>query len=76
MGALVSLPPAVFPSVCPDLNLLGTRMGMPWPTTALVFFIGSPIAGAIVNMETVNLVGMQAWSGVCMPIGVVQLVAL
>ncbi|OCL12332.1 MFS transporter, MCP family, solute carrier family 16, member 10 [Glonium stellatum] len=75
-GALVSLPPAMFPRVCPDLSLLGTRMGMSWPTTALAFLIGTPIAGAIVNLETANLVGMQVWSGVCMLIGAVQLVAL
>lgn len=35
-------------------------MGMPWTTTALVFLVGSPIAGAIVNMETVNFVGAGA----------------
>ena len=50
-------------------------MGMSWPTTALAFLIGSPVTGAIVNLETVNLVGVQAWSGVCMLIGAVQLVA-
>ena len=38
--------------------------------------MGSPIAGAIVNLETANLVGMQARSSVRMLIGAVQLVAL
>ena len=63
-GALIALPPAIFPSVVPRTEIQGTWMGMAWATTSLASLTGGPIAGALINLEKANLTGAQIWAGV------------
>lgn len=62
-GALVALPPGLFPVICPDPQKLGSRMGISWTFSAVSFLIGTPIAGVLVNIEQAELLGAQLWSG-------------
>ncbi|KAK9386970.1 major facilitator superfamily domain-containing protein [Lipomyces mesembrius] len=48
-GAFVSLPPPVLTSLCPDLGMIGTRMGMSFVISGLGLLIGTPIAGALLK---------------------------
>ncbi|KUJ11200.1 MFS monocarboxylate transporter-like protein [Mollisia scopiformis] len=75
-GALIALPPSIFPVLCPDPNTLGSRMGLSWTTSALSFVIGTPVAGAIIDLQHANFLGVQVWSGVTLMVGTVLLVAL
>ncbi|KUJ20846.1 MFS transporter, MCP family, solute carrier family 16, member 10 [Mollisia scopiformis] len=75
-GALIALPPSIFPVLCPDPGTLGSRMGLSWTTSALSFLIGTPVAGAIINLQTANFLGVQAWSGATLMVGTVLLLAL
>ncbi|KAF2097509.1 MFS general substrate transporter [Rhizodiscina lignyota] len=65
-GALVALPPTVFPRICKAPNLLGTWMGMSWLCSGIAFLVGSPIAGALIRL----------WSGLLLLLGTGTLVAL
>ena len=62
-GALIALPPSIFPSVCPRTEVQGTWMGMAWGITSLASLTGAPIAGSFVNLQTGDLHGAQIWSG-------------
>ncbi|KAK9354036.1 major facilitator superfamily domain-containing protein [Lipomyces doorenjongii] len=48
-GAFVSLPPPVLTGLCPDLRMIGTRMGMSFAISGLGLLIGTPIAGALLK---------------------------
>ncbi|KAK9374343.1 major facilitator superfamily domain-containing protein [Lipomyces chichibuensis] len=48
-GAFVSLPPPVLTGLCPDLRMVGTRMGMSFAISGLGLLIGTPIAGALLK---------------------------
>lgn len=63
-GALIALPPSIFPSVCPRTEVQGTWMGMAWGITSLASLTGAPIAGSFVDLTTGRLTGAQIWSGV------------
>ncbi|CZR54738.1 related to monocarboxylate transporter [Phialocephala subalpina] len=75
-GALIALPPSIFPMLCPDPGTLGSRMGLSWTTSALSLLIGSPVAGAIIDLQTVNFLGVQAWSGATEMVGMALLLPL
>ena len=62
-GALIALPPSVFPRVCPRTEVQGTFMGMAWGFTSLASLTGAPIAGNFVNLVTGDLTGVKIWSG-------------
>jgi MFS family permease len=74
-AGLVTLPGSCFPNVCPDLSLLGTRLGMSWGVSSISTLIGAPIAGALLTTrrvdgrEKTNFLGVQLWSGVCLLVG-------
>jgi predicted MFS family arabinose efflux permease len=75
-AGLVTLPAAVFPSLCPDPKRLGTRLGMSWGISSFASLIGSPIAGAILKHKSgvalqpkSDYVGSQLWAGLCMLVG-------
>jgi predicted MFS family arabinose efflux permease len=75
-AGLVTLPAAVFPSLCPDPSRLGTRVGMSWGISSFASLIGSPIAGALlkrhgigVKQERSDFLGPQLWAGVCLLVG-------
>ncbi|KAF2480250.1 major facilitator superfamily domain-containing protein [Neohortaea acidophila] len=75
-GALVALPPSLFPSICPDPSKLGSRLGISWTSTAVAFLIGSPIAGAVIDVGTADFLGAQVWSGSMLLFSVLLLGAL
>lgn len=81
-GALIPLPPSVFPIVCPDPKVLGARLGMAQGIGSIASLIGGPIAGALTSINAkgsrggVNYLGMQLFSGLVMVFGGVNLIGL
>lgn len=78
-GPLVPLPPSVFPVVCPDPKILGTRLGMAQSISSIANLIGPPIAGALLratNPDGRHFVGVQIWIGLLMLLGAVELAGL
>ena len=67
-GALIGLPSAVLPYVSP-LSVLGTRMGMTWGLAGIALLIGSPIAGALVDLASGRFVRLQLFCGICLLAG-------
>lgn len=81
-GALIPLPPSVFPIVCPDPKVLGARLGMAQGIGSFMSLIGSPIAGALSEINTgsspggTNYLGLQLFTGLTMILGGCSLVNL
>ena len=79
-GALIPLPPSIFPVVCPDPRVLGARLGMAQAIGSIASLIGSPIAAALSTVNTKgkerNYLGLQLFSGLIMMFGGVQLIFL
>ncbi|KAL6250313.1 hypothetical protein RBB50_002614 [Rhinocladiella similis] len=75
-GALIPLPPSIFPVVCPDPKVLGARLGMAQAIGATASLIGSPIAGALISDHGRNYLGLQLFSGFVMLVGACLLVCL
>jgi len=75
-GALIALPPSIFPVLCPDPGTLGSRMGLSWTSSAISFLVGAPVAGALINIQTANFIGLQVWSGTTLLVGALFLGAL
>ncbi|KAI7083472.1 MFS general substrate transporter [Hortaea werneckii] len=79
-GALIPLPPSVFPHVCPDPKVLGARLGMAQAIGSVASLIGSPIAGALAEVNAApgetNWLGLQLFSGLVMMLGGCQLIGL
>lgn len=61
-AGLVTLPAAVFPSLCPDPHRLGTRIGMSWGFSSFGSLIGTPIAGALLRHGAAGPDGRQPFS--------------
>jgi MFS family permease len=64
-GVLVTAPTAIVshPVFTPDKNYLGTRMGMMWGISSFGSLAGTPIAGALVNLENANFTRAQVFAG-------------
>lgn len=75
-GPLTVFPPAVVPLLCPSPNVIGTRMGMLWGSTAFAFLLGTPIAAAISDTSKGNFLGLQIFSGVTLLVGALLLLPL
>ena len=79
-GALIPLPPSIFPVVCPDKRVLGARLGMAQGIGSIASLIGSPIAAALSEVNThggkLNYLGLQLFTGLIMLLGGINLVAL
>lgn len=73
-GVLVTAPTSIVahPTFCPDSNYLGTRMGMMWGISSFGSLAGTPIAGALVNLDEANFLRAQIFGG-CMMLGAVIL---
>ena len=67
-GALIGLPGAVLPYLSP-LNVLGTRMGMTWALAGIALLVGSPLAGALVNLMSGDFVRLQLFCGITLLAG-------
>lgn len=79
-GALVALPPAIFPRICTWPEKLGTWMGMGWLSSGVAFLVGSPIAGALLDTswrnQEYNFLATQLWSGLLLLSGAGSLLVL
>lgn len=78
-GPLVPLPPSIFPVVCPDPKVLGTRLGMAQSISSIANLIGPPIAGAVLkaqNPDGKHFLGVQLFTGLLMALGAIQLLGL
>jgi MFS family permease len=82
-GGLTNCAPAVVGLLSPELNKIGTRVGMMYTVVSLGTLIGNPIAGAIlkkqspaddngeVDMGNANYSGVFIFAGMSMLIGAV-----
>ncbi|KAJ5173304.1 hypothetical protein N7492_005897 [Penicillium capsulatum] len=61
-GVLVTAPTSIVahPVFCPRPNYMGTRLGMMWGISSFGALGGTPIAGALVNLDTGKFVRAQA----------------
>jgi len=75
-GVLVTTPPAALahPLLVPSPEVMGTRLGMSWSAAAIGVLVGTPIAGALVDIETGNFLHIQIFSAVMMTVGALCLV--
>ncbi|KAK2841613.1 hypothetical protein FQN49_006082 [Arthroderma sp. PD_2] len=69
IAPLAVLAPAIIPLVCPDKNVVGTRMGMAWTACAFGILIGNPLSGALNDLETGTFWKMQVLVAVSMTAG-------
>ncbi|KAJ5110218.1 hypothetical protein N7532_002863 [Penicillium argentinense] len=80
-GALIPLPPSVFPHVCPDPQTIGTWLGMAQSFSSFASLIGPPIAGALASIGSegssdLNFLSIQLFSGIVMAFGACELLLL
>ncbi|KAL6233614.1 hypothetical protein BDW75DRAFT_231810 [Aspergillus navahoensis] len=75
-GVLVTAPTSIVShsALCPDLKMLGTRMGMMWGISSFGSLAGTPIAGALVDLTEAQFLRAQVFAG-CMMVGAVVLQA-
>ena len=76
-GVLVTAPSAAIshPVLSPSMSVIGTRMGMSWVFAGLGILIGTPIAGALVNLQKKDFLPAQGFAGAVMAAGTLCLVA-
>lgn len=72
-SVIVALPGAMIPLLSPSLQVIGTRSGMYWASVGVGVFIGSPIAGALIdtNSDHVHWWKLQIFAGTCMTLGTI-----
>lgn len=75
-GPLTVFPAAAVPLLSPSPNLIGTRMGMLWGTTAFAFLLGTPIAAAVSDTSNGHFLGLQLFSGATLLVGALLLLPL
>ncbi|KAL3473854.1 major facilitator superfamily domain-containing protein [Aspergillus californicus] len=73
-GILVTAPTSIIshPALCPDMKMLGTRMGMMWGISSFGSLAGTPIAGALVDLSEAEFTRAQIFAG-CLMLGAVAL---
>ncbi|KAK6215766.1 riboflavin transporter MCH5 [Colletotrichum tabaci] len=69
IGGVQSLAPAAVSSFSPDLQKLGSRMGMAFGAIGFGALIGSPIAGVLISALDGSYVGAQAFAGTSLAVG-------
>ncbi|KAJ5613024.1 hypothetical protein N7510_006218 [Penicillium lagena] len=69
-GVHVTAPTSILahPVLTPDPNSLGTRLGMMWGISSFGALAGTPIAGALVNLDQAYFLKAQIFAG-CLMIG-------
>jgi MFS family permease len=69
-GVLVTAPTSIIshPALCPDLKMLGTRMGMMWGISSFGSLAGTPIAGTLVDLSEAHFLRAQIFAG-CLMVG-------
>lgn len=73
-GVLVTAPTSIVahPVFCPNPSYMGTRLGMMWGISSFGALAGTPIAGALVNLDTAYFLRAQVFAG-CLMIGAMML---
>lgn len=73
-GVIVTGPTAIVahPVFCSSPNWMGTRLGMMWGISSFGALAGTPIAGALVNLEEASFLRAQIFAG-CVMAGAVML---
>ncbi|KAJ5923395.1 hypothetical protein N7454_008640 [Penicillium verhagenii] len=73
-GVLVTAPTSIVahPVFCPNPSYMGTRLGMMWGISSFGALAGSPIAGALINLDTAYFLQAQVFAG-CMMLGAILL---
>ncbi|KAI0067484.1 MFS general substrate transporter [Artomyces pyxidatus] len=74
-GSFVSLPPSALVGLAPDMRLVGTRMGMSFSVAGLGVLIGTPVAGAILNIPAGQYLHAQIFCAVIALVGAIFLTA-
>nr|POE77890.1 aspyridones efflux protein apdf [Quercus suber] len=74
-GVIISASPSVVAhkTLCPDITNIGSRLGLSWAFAALGILIGTPIAGAGVDIARADFLVGQTFSGAMMAVGVLLL---
>ncbi|KAK3294195.1 major facilitator superfamily domain-containing protein [Chaetomium fimeti] len=75
VGGVQSLLPAAISVLNPDLQKLGSRMGMIFAAVGIGALIGSPIAGILISERGGSYVGAQAFSGSSLVVGALLIFA-
>ncbi len=71
-GSFVSLPPSAILSVSNDSTKVGTRLGMCFSISGIGALIGSPVGGALLNLNTGHFVHAQVFCAVAMTVSCVS----
>lgn len=71
-GVIVTAPTSIVahPVFCPNPSLMGTRLGMMWGISSFGAMAGTPIAGALVDLQQAQFLPAQLFAG-CMMVGAV-----
>jgi predicted MFS family arabinose efflux permease len=72
-GAFVSLAPTTIISLSDDLHKVGTRLGMSFSISGFGILVGTPVAGALLNLDTGHFVHAQVFCAVSMMVSCVCL---
>jgi MFS family permease len=73
-GGFISLGPTLIASLC-ELKDIGTRIGGAFAIQSIGALIGSPIAGAIVDSQGGDYLGLQLFCGLAMLLGMIFFIA-
>ncbi len=73
-GSFVSLPPSAILSLSNDLNKVGTHLGMSFSIAGIGILIGSPVGGALLNLDTGHFIRTQVFCAVVITISCACLV--
>lgn len=73
-GSFVSLPPSAILSLSNDLNKVGTRLGMSFSMAGIGILIGSPVGGALLDLDTGHFIRAQVFCAVVITISCACLV--
>jgi MFS family permease len=70
-SVIVAMPGAMIPLLSPSLAVIGTRTGMYWAGVGIGVLIGSPIAGALIDIQSpeIRWWHLQVFAGVFMGFG-------
>lgn len=70
-SVIVTLPGAMIPLFSPSMDVIGTRVGMFWAGVGVGVLIGSPIAGAMIDIQSMDIQWWkpQVFSGLVMTVG-------
>jgi predicted MFS family arabinose efflux permease len=73
-GTFVSLPPSAILSLSSDLNKVGTRLGMSFSIAGFGILIGSPVGGALLDLNRGYFVRTQVFCAIAMAVSCTSLV--